>query len=280
MKQWRPTYIERAEMIQLILLANLYGQAASNQLFFQGGTAIRWCYDGSRFSEDLDFETHLAPHALKDLFRKALPGIRRDLSATLGTGKFELQTDRCREPLCIIWAKFTPGNFRGKIAVKLEFQQSRIDMTPETQLLIFGMLPEISNTIQSSRLITRNNAVLVVETLPEILAGKVRALLEREHYKGRDFWDIWYLTGSRQVKIDADILARKLLQYPFTLRHAKKDLLLAMEDGANGPVTKAIADDLRRFIPMETFTALENSAFSPLVSAVREVLLDVPDAIF
>jgi predicted nucleotidyltransferase component of viral defense system len=281
MKRWRPTYIAQAELVQLILLANLYGQSASNQLFFQGGTAIRWCYGARRFSEDLDFETHLPPHAIQGLFRRALPGIKRDLTATLGAGKFELETERCLEPLCTVWAKFSPANSRGKIAVKLEFQQSRLDMTPETRLFIFGMQPAIVDIIQSGRLKTRDNAVLVVETLSEILAGKIRALLEREHYKGRDFWDIWYLCDSRQVKIDSDVLERKLCLYPFTLRHPKTDILKALRDNRpDGPVIKAITDDLRRFIPTETFTALENSKFAPLLSAVQELLLNVPDTLF
>lgn len=279
MKQWRSTYVEQAEIFQLILLANLYGQQRSERLFFQGGTAIRWCYGGSRFSDDLDFETHLDQDEIRNLLRKALPGIKRDLTASLGAGKFELQTELCRAPLCIIWAKFGPVNFRGKIAVKLEFQQSLQTMTPETQLLILGTLPAITDRIQSGRLKTRANTILTVETLPEIMAGKVRALLERESYKGRDFWDIWYLGYSQQVKIDAEILARKLQMYTFTLRRSKADVLRALANDS-GPVIEAIAEDLKRFVPAQTFTALVKTEFAPLMATVREMLANVPDAVF
>ena len=279
MKNWSSTYIEQAEIIQLILLAHLYGQTDSESLYFQGGTAIRWCYAGNRFSEDLDFETHLDRNEVKDLIRRALPGIKRDLIANIGPGKCELETGRCHEPLCIIWAKFAPGGFRGKIAVKLEFQQSRRDMTPETQPFIFGTLPAIADRIQSGRLKTRGNTVLMTETLPEIMAGKVRALLEREHYKGRDFWDIWYLGFSRQVTIDNAILARKIKLYPFTQRRSKDDILGALVDDRS-PIIQAIADDLRRFIPPAAFTALEKSGFSPLLTTTREVLANVRDDVF
>ena len=279
MKNWRPTYLEQAEIVQLILLAHLYGQTASESLYFQGGTAIRWCYSGNRFSEDLDFETHLDQNEIKDLIRRALPGIKRDLTASVGPGKFEMQTDRCHEPLCTIWAKFAPGGFRGKIAVKLEFQQARRDMTPETQPLIFGTLPAVADRIQSGKLKTRDNTVLMTETLAEIMAGKIRALLEREHYKGRDFWDIWYLGFSRQVTVNAAVLARKIRLYPFTQRRSKEDILAALADD-RGPIIQAISDDLKRFIPPAAFTALEKSGFTPLLTTAGEVLANVPDDLF
>ncbi|HPV52315.1 MAG TPA: nucleotidyl transferase AbiEii/AbiGii toxin family protein, partial [Smithella sp.] len=61
MKNYRETHIRKAEIAQLILLHELYRQKDSRSLIFQGGTALRWCYGGSRFSEDLDFVTSLAP---------------------------------------------------------------------------------------------------------------------------------------------------------------------------------------------------------------------------
>ncbi len=279
MKQFRSTYIEQAEIFQLILLANLYGQKTSESFFFQGGTAIRWCYGGSRFSEDLDFETHLEEDEIRTLLRKALPGIKRDLTANLGPGKLELQTEGCRKPLCTIWAKFGPADFRGKIAVKLEFQQARRDMIPDTQMLILGTLPSIAERIRNGRLETRGNTILTVETLSEIMAGKVRALLERKNYKGRDFWDIWYLGYSLQVKIEAEILARKLAMYTFTLRRSKAEILRDLA-GDSGPVVEALAVDLKRFVPAQTFAALEKIRFEPLMTTVREVLANVPNAVF
>ena len=59
MKNNRETYVRKAEIAQLILLHQLYSLSGSRELIFQGGTALRWCYGGSRFSEDLDFVTPL-----------------------------------------------------------------------------------------------------------------------------------------------------------------------------------------------------------------------------
>ncbi|MDY6954821.1 MAG: nucleotidyl transferase AbiEii/AbiGii toxin family protein, partial [Thermodesulfobacteriota bacterium] len=58
------TYSERkartSELLQLVLLDDLYAQSRSERIIFQGGTALRWIYGGARFSEDLDFVTDLA----------------------------------------------------------------------------------------------------------------------------------------------------------------------------------------------------------------------------
>jgi predicted nucleotidyltransferase component of viral defense system len=65
MKSYHETYIRKAEIAQLILLHQLYSQPGSQELIFQGGTALRWCYGGSRFSEDLDFVTLLGADAIR-----------------------------------------------------------------------------------------------------------------------------------------------------------------------------------------------------------------------
>ena len=278
MKQWKAAYIQQAEIMQLVLLATLYGQRESKDLFFQGGTAIRWCYGGNRFSEDLDFETSLATDTILTLFSKAMPSLKRAIAASLGSGALELKSDACSGNLCTVWARYSPPGRRGKIAVKLEFQQIRPDLLPETQLMILGTLPEVADLIRNGLLRIDLHAILAVQTLAEILAGKIRALLERKFYKGRDFWDIWFLCYSLQVSLDARILARKLEMYPFTQRRGKAELLEDLNRN-NGSIHQAINDDLKRFVPPQVFAAIEQVDFQPLVTTVRELISKVPDDI-
>lgn len=47
MKNYRETYVRKAEIAQLILLHQLYSLSGSRELIFQGGTALRWCYGGN-----------------------------------------------------------------------------------------------------------------------------------------------------------------------------------------------------------------------------------------
>ena len=63
--------IKKSELLQLILLDNLYAQSGSDRIIFQGGTALRWVYGGMRFSEDLDFVTDLPKEDVKNILAGA-----------------------------------------------------------------------------------------------------------------------------------------------------------------------------------------------------------------
>ena len=42
--------IRKSELLQLILLDSLYAQSGTDRITFQGGTALRWDYNGMRFN--------------------------------------------------------------------------------------------------------------------------------------------------------------------------------------------------------------------------------------
>ena len=62
--------IRKSEILQLILLDNLYAQSGSHHIIFQGGAALRWVYGGPRFSEDLDFVTSLTAEEIGKILTK------------------------------------------------------------------------------------------------------------------------------------------------------------------------------------------------------------------
>lgn len=70
---YREKYVRRSEQLQLLLLDNLYSQSGSEKIIFQGGTALRWVYGGTRFSEDLDFVTHLKRMRIESILAKKPP---------------------------------------------------------------------------------------------------------------------------------------------------------------------------------------------------------------
>ena len=72
MKNYRETYVRKAEIAQLILLNQLYSLSGSRELIFQGGTALRWCNGGSRFSDDLDSVTPLGADAVRAKLNRTL----------------------------------------------------------------------------------------------------------------------------------------------------------------------------------------------------------------
>jgi predicted nucleotidyltransferase component of viral defense system len=97
MKTYRQTTIRRAEIAQVILLHQLYMQPGSHDMIFQGGTAIRWCYGGSRFSEDLDFVTPLHPFAIRRILDQALNGVEKTMIPHFGVGALKLTAKSKRD---------------------------------------------------------------------------------------------------------------------------------------------------------------------------------------
>jgi len=278
MKFYNSHHIAKAEVMQLVLLASIYGQKGSDGIYFQGGTALRWCYGGSRFSEDLDFETHFPASEILRLAASIASRAEKMLVAHFGPGTLDLGTEKCDEPLCRIWFRFSIPGRRGKIPVKVDFQQLAGHLTPDSKPVIMGSLPQVAAMIRAGTLaIPQANAVWRVESLAEIMAGKVRALFERPDFKGRDFWDIWFLHHSLGVSLDPALLARKFAMYPFVQRHSRQEL---QEDtaGKKAPanVLDPVARDLERFVPPEIFQTLHEENFAPLLRSVHEVLQDVP----
>src|SRR5450759_4808852 len=96
MKTYSETYIRRSEIAQLIILHQLYMQKGSHDLIFQGGTAIRWCYGGSRFSEDIDFVTSLDPDAVRKILAGALKGAQKVMVTHFGIGSVTVRDKSAR----------------------------------------------------------------------------------------------------------------------------------------------------------------------------------------
>jgi len=59
MRTYQGKRVRQSEILQLLLLDNIYSHSGSEKIIFQGGTALRWVYGGMRFSEDLDFVSSL-----------------------------------------------------------------------------------------------------------------------------------------------------------------------------------------------------------------------------
>ena len=194
MKTYAERHIHRSELFQLILLQHLYTRPESARLVFQGGTAIRWCHNGGRFSEDLDFVTHLERPALERLMQAIEVQVARESIAHFGPGRLTLTPRGQRDEGAVWRVAFEPQNGRDRIMVKIECERLREGVPLATEPRVLGMQGAVSYLIGRGEFrIPRPNSVLVVETLEEILSDKIRALLERPYLKGRDIYDVWHL---------------------------------------------------------------------------------------
>jgi predicted nucleotidyltransferase component of viral defense system len=273
MKTYAERHIRRSEIFQLILLQHLYSRPESEHLVFQGGTAIRWCHGGERFSEDLDFVTHLDRPALEKLMRSVETPVTRESIAHFGPGKLTV-TPRGRREEGTVWRSvFEPHTARDRITVKVECERLKEGASLATEPRVLGMQKAVSYLIGVSEFrIPRPNSVLVVETPEEILSDKVRALLERPYLKGRDIYDLWHLRDRLRVPVDRKVMERKFSCYaaPFTPRRRP-----AWFESNDKELVNAIEGDLRRFLSPEMMEVCRGDGYRRFLDAVKEVFKEL-----
>lgn len=277
MKIYRETYIRKAEIAQLVLLHQLYAQSGSHELIFQGGTAIRWCYGGSRFSEDLDFVTSLRGDVIRTKLNRALKGMENTMIPHFGMGVLTMTDKTARSGSLKLFLDFRPWQSRENISVKLEFEELAADARPKQQKHILSALPSVSYMIASGEFrIPRPHVVLVAETPAEILSDIVRSLLERRYLKGRDLYDVWHLCSVLKTSVDMDTVRKKfdLYRAPFVLRR-NMDFFTAPTGEDRKVIFEALERDLSRFLPPEALSVYRADQHDVLLDAVRRLFLDL-----
>jgi predicted nucleotidyltransferase component of viral defense system len=173
------------EFLQLLILKILFDRGYFKNLAFVGGTALRFLYQLRRFSEDLDFSLF---NKTGYQFDNVLKGIVYDLAKA----GFVLDLKKQLEPpvqsttfrFKDILFNLGLSNYKAeKLAIKFE-----VDTNPPK-----GWKTETS-------LITRHFVFTVTHfDLPSLYALKLHACFFRKYTKGRDFYDLlWYL-GRREV---------------------------------------------------------------------------------
>lgn len=172
------------EYLQARILAALQRAGAMIPLAFHGGTALRFLYHHSRYSEDLDFALERASERYD--FRGYLQAIRAGL-VTQGYSVEIKINDRItvhnafvRFPGLPYELGFSPHR-NETLAVRIE-----VDTNPptgaglETTVIRRPILLHIQHHDRAS-----------------LLAGKLHAILHRPFLKGRDLYDLlWYLSDS------------------------------------------------------------------------------------
>jgi len=277
MKNYRETYVRKAEIAQLILLHQIYSLSGSQELIFQGGTALRWCYGGSRFSEDLDFVTPLSADDVRAKLNRTLNAVEREMVPHFGPGALTLSDKSTRPDTLKLFADYRPAASREKISVKLEFEGIRKEILPETKNHILSALPAVSYLIASGDFrVPRPNAVLVVETLPEILSDKIRALLERRYLKGRDIFDIWYLRAVLNTAAGKEMIERKFRMYAWPFQPARNlDFFADPSSAAQEEMKTVIREDLARFLPQELLAVHQAEGYASFLAALKSLFAEL-----
>jgi predicted nucleotidyltransferase component of viral defense system len=273
MKIYNGKDIKHSEIMQLIILHALYSLKESSNVYFQGGTAIRWCYSGSRFSEDLDFVTHLGKQRIDALISKMSEHIRRGMIAHFGVGEFEVrQRKTSGDTSFVSFFLFRPLKERKKVSVKVEFEKLKAGFFPQAEKMILSMLPFVRHLITVGEFrIPSPNSIILVETKEEILSDKIRALLERDYLKGRDFYDIWFL-NSMNVRCDPELIKRKMIMYEAPFKSKREiDFFLNPGSKEKTQIIEAVQHDLSRFLSPQEISLFSSKGFKDIFDSLKVV---------
>ena len=170
------------EMLHLDILKALSDCEISKQIAFQGGTALRLCYQGARYCEDLNFV--LCNESLdfdKELFREFEEAFIKSIKDKYNL-EIELIYPKNDENIVQKWI--------AKIHLPIENRKEKINIE-------VCKIPSYDNKIKNIKNYYNpkhnEDIFLRVESLDEILADKIIAFGAREYIKYRDLWDIKFL---------------------------------------------------------------------------------------
>ncbi len=268
--------ISSVEVAQLIILYNLFSKKESRDLTFQGGTALRWFHGNGRFSEDLDFVTSMNKEEISALLRSTRSGIELDMKANIGPGRFALkEKENTRAGAFTAFFEFFPEHRREKVLIKLEMERLKKEALLGTEQVILSSSPFVAQFIKTGKIMLPPGRVINIEKVEEILSDKVRALLERRYIKGRDFYDLWFMTKTLDIKPDVELVRRKLGMYeqPFVPARSPDHYIGMARNPGSDVAAKArmeIDRDLSRFVHEDVMSVFRKEQFGALLVSVAE----------
>jgi predicted nucleotidyltransferase component of viral defense system len=192
------------EYLQYKILEIVFESEFSSKLSFLGGTCLRIVHGNSRFSEDLDFDNfNLSENNFNEignLIKKKLSAQGYDVEIkNVIVGAFHCYV---RFPK-LLFNQGLSGHKEEKILIQLDTEPQNYDFIPEKII------------------INKFDVFTSINTTPKelLLAQKYYALINRKRKKGRDVFDIIYL--SKSAKPDFGYLEQKLnitTEYELKLR--------------------------------------------------------------
>ena len=180
------------ELLHYDILFALSEHKLLDQLTFQGGTALRLCYQLRRFSEDLDFVS--GQHIPYSTLTRMKSVIEEYLGRRYGF------TVRVKEPRAAESSqKVTVSRWQITVITHPEqpdisSQKIRIEVA-NVPAYTRNLLPIKSNydVLPDGY----DDLFIHVESLEEILVDKIIAYVARSHVKARDLWDLQWLQRPR-----------------------------------------------------------------------------------
>lgn len=238
-----------------ILYALVQGGAAAH-LTFQGGTALRLCYKGSRYSEDLDFAGGDAfDTKLMEPFAELL---KREIGEAYG-----LQVDiKSPKPKSAEVDGVNVDRWSARVQIP------QVDPSvPQSQVINIEVASVPAHDVDLVAVAANyrhlpaphRQLVIVTESRKEILADKMVALGARPFLKARDIWDIKFLTDDK-VEVDPELVAKKLVDYQWSEDEFKEKLEQKIEELGTAEAASSFQKEMSRFVDSGVAMQLGNAA--------------------
>jgi predicted nucleotidyltransferase component of viral defense system len=263
------------ETIHFHLLSALSDAGVLGHVVFQGGTALRLCYGGERYSEDLDFVcgtagSYVSKIEFERLISDALETTKRSLQRDFDISPDQVALKQPVNPMGIksnslsvaawqIIVPIGPTPHSPKSRIKIEF----------ANVPSYDSGPNVAKVTQG--LVQIQDVILTVESANEILADKAVALTAREVLKYRDVWDVWYLINKLNAEVDRNIVSQKFADYGTSDIDAKAKQ--RRDELAKGSTAKLFLDEMRRFLPAKRVAEMSDGGLHQMILAASGDLL-------
>jgi predicted nucleotidyltransferase component of viral defense system len=263
------------EAIHLHLLSALSDAGLLRHVVFQGGTALRLCYGGERYSEDLDFVCGKAGSYVNKIEFDRLIGDALETTKTTFHRDFDIDPDRIalKQPA---HPKGIKNDSVSVVAWQIIVPIGPTPRSPKSRVKIeFANVPSYESGPNVAKatpgLVQIQDVILAAESANEILADKAVALTAREVLKYRDVWDVWYLVDKLKAQADRDIVTRKFADYGTSNVEAKAKR--RREDLAKHSTAKSFLDEMKRFLPAKRVAEMSDAGLHQAILATSGELI-------
>lgn len=267
------------ELLHYDILFALEQAGLLDNLVFQGGTSLRLCYGGNRFSEDLDFaggaDFNSAKLAEMKQCIEQYIGKRYGLEVTVKEPKDLKEEPTYAELRINKWqiAVVTAPENKSMPKQRIKLEVANIPAYTKQPLALQANYPFLPSGY--------GDLLVMTETLDEIMADKLISLAATKKYvRNRDIWDLpWLLQQGAKLKIG--LVKRKIDDYKLhDYQHMLEDLIERL------PVLvqdESFISEMRRFLPSdvfertlgkEKFQVYLANTLTKLFSEVRQALYD------
>ncbi len=266
------------ELLHYDILYCLDQAGLLNELVFQGGTSLRLCHGGNRFSEDLDFAGGVDFSSAKLAEMKTCIedyiGKRYGLEVTVkepASLKQEKEYAELRIDKWQINITTAPGQ-RAMPKQKIKLEVANVPAYTKEALPLrnnYDFLPD-----------GYEDTLVFTETLDEVMADKLISLPATQRYiRHRDLWDLVWLQ-QQNARLNPELIRLKRADYKIPDYQQLLERRIASLDEI--VASAAFHNEMRRFLPSNVYdrTLGQDKFKSFMLSSLKKMLTELHTQLF